>query len=313
MSRQTSRAWRGLWWLLVLLVAGLGLAVWLRFAPSRLEPRYEGRRLGQWLHEHPNDYRPVVQAVGTNALPFLLTELQITDPAWLKWAEDAMGEFGPFWEPARSRRYHARLALQILDTNALPALLNAVFDQDIHLAEGDLGYEAAFALTWLDSPTAKETIQQKLATTMRSPDAATRYNACTVISVGNRCNANNAAQLAVLTRASEPSVRAAAMNAAQFYNQDESVLLPAVIERLNDEHAIVRLLAAVALKGRGTNAVAALPALKAALAAEPSRPRDADDNRTSAPDSASVCADMQQAIRAIENNQEQTAAHRKTK
>ena len=302
MNRLTARVLQGILWLLLLLIAGMGLAVWLRFAPSRLEPRYEGRRLSQWLRGHPREYTPAVQALGTNALPFLLAELQVTDPAWLRWAEDKFRKFemGPPWETAIMHRYHARLALQILDTNALPALLDAAFNRDIHLAEGDLGYEAAFALTWLDSPAAKETIQQKLATAMRSPDAATRYNACTVISVGNRCNTNNAAQLAVLTRASEPSVRAAAVLAAQFYNQDESVLLPALIERLTDEHAIVRLEAAVALKGRGTNAVVALPALKAALAAEPSRPRGADDNRTSAPDSASVCAHMQQAIRAIE-------------
>ncbi len=291
-------------WLLFFLFIAAGLVWRQRFAPNPHDLDFNGHRLSALLREHPDVYRPAVQLAGTNALPFLLTELQVTDPAWLQWAENAMGEFGPFWEPARSRRYHARLGLQILDMNALPVLLDVAFDRHIHLAEGDPSYEAAFALTWLASPAAKETIQQKLATTLRSPHAAVRRNACLVITAGNLCNTNNAAQLAVLTRDPEPAVRAAAMHAAQFYNQDEAVLLPAVIERLNDEHAIVRLLAADALRRRGTNAVAALPALKAALAAEPSRQRGADhldDNLTRAPSSAWVCAGLQEAIRALEN------------
>jgi hypothetical protein len=305
---------RGLCWLLLLLLAGLGLSAWMRFAPSRLEPGYEGRRLGQWLREHPRDYQPVMQAVGTNALPYLLAELQITDPAWLKWAEGALGEFGPFWEPARSRRYHARIALQILDTNALPTLLEASFAKPIRLAEGDLGFEAAFALTWLASPPAQEAIQQELASTMRSHDADTRRNACLVVSAGNFCKPINAAQLAALTRDTEPAVRAAAVLAARFPVQDEAVLLPAVIERLTDEHAIIRQLAANALQGRGTNAVAALPALKVALTAEPTRPRGSDRlddrfERVRAP--ASVCAAVQHAIRAIEKNDPRPAAARK--
>ena len=291
-------------WLLFLLFIAAGLMWRQRFAPNPHDLDFGGQRLSALLHEHPSVYRPAVQALGTNALPFLLTELQVTDPAWLKWAEHALGEFGPRWEPARDRRYHARLGLQILDTNALPALLTAAFTQPIRLAEGDLGFEAAFALTWLASPVAKETIQQKLATTMRSPDATRRRNACLVIASGNFCSTNNAAQLAVLTRDAEPAVRAAATRAAHFYNQDESVLLPAVIERLGDEHAIIRQLAADALCGRGTNAVAALPALKAALAAEPTRPRGADhldDNLTRAPSPDWVSACLQETIRAIEN------------
>ena len=59
----------------------------------------------------------------------------------------------------------------------------------------------------------------------------------------------------------------------------------------------------LAIDTSGTNAVVALPALKAALTAEPSRPRGAarlDDNLTRAPSSAWVCAGLQEAIRALE-------------
>ena len=71
-SRITSRVWRALCWLLLLLIVGMGFAVWQRFAPSRLEPVYANHRLSYWLRGHPRDYTPVVQAVGTNALPSLL-------------------------------------------------------------------------------------------------------------------------------------------------------------------------------------------------------------------------------------------------
>lgn len=300
-AKKPARVWRALCCLLLLVV--MGLAVWQRFAPSRLEPVYENRRLGDWLRGHPRDYTPVVQAIGTNALPYLLAELQLTDPAWLCWAERQLGDFGTPWEPERAHHYHAQLALQILDTNALPILFETAFARPMQLVDGDAGYEAAFALTWMVSPAAKETIQQKLATTMRSSDVATRRNACLVIAVGNVCNTHNAAQLAVLTRDPEPAVRAAATHAAQFYNQDEAVLLPAVIARLADEQAIVRLLAADALRGRGTNAVAALSALRAAYAAEPSRPRGADLLDVGYPRGltpARVRAALREALRAID-------------
>jgi hypothetical protein len=302
-NRKTSRVWRALRWLLLLLLVAAGVAVWQRFAPSPREPVYANHRLSYWLRGHPRDYTPVVQAVGTNALPYLLAELQLTDPVWLCWAERQLGDFGTPWEPERSRHYHARLALQILDTNALPALLETAFARPIQLAHGDAGYEAAYALRWLSSPAAQEAIQQQLATTMRSPDAATRRNACLVIAAGNGCNTSNAAQLAVLTRDPEPAVRAAATHAAQFYNQDESVLLPAVIERLADEQALVRLLAADSLRGRGTNAVAALPALRSAYAAEPSRPRGADQLDAGYPRDltpARVRAALREALHAID-------------
>ncbi|MCX7008485.1 MAG: HEAT repeat domain-containing protein [Kiritimatiellaeota bacterium] len=292
--------------LLLLLLIAAGFAYWQRFAPNPHDLDYNGHRLSYWLHEHPRDYRPVMQALGTNALPFLLAELQITDPAWLRWAEALVRSFeaGPTWDTADVHRYHARLALQILDTNALPALLSAAFARPIRVIDGDLGYEAACALAWLDSSAAKETLQQKIATTLRSLDAVARRNACLVIFAGNLCNTNNVVRQAALLRDPEPTVRAAAVLAARFYTQDESVMLPAVIERLSDEHAIVRQLAAAVLEGRGANAVAALPALKAALVAEPTRPRGADhldDSLARAPDSAWVCACMQEAIRTSEN------------
>ena len=303
-TKQPFRVWRAFrWLLLLLLMVAMGSALWSRFAPSRLEPDYANHRLSYWLRGHPRDYTPAVQAVGTKALPYLLAELQLTDPAWLRWAERQLGDFGTPWEPARDRLYHARLALQILDTNALPALLEAAFAHPIRAREGDPGFGAAWAMSCLLSPASKTAIQQRLADAMRSPAAATRRNACLVIAAGNVCNTNNAAQLAVLTRDPEPAVRAAATHAAQFYNQDETVLLPAVIERLTDEQALVRLLAADSLRGRGTNAVAALPALRAAFAAEPSRPRGAEQLDAGYPRNltpARVRAMLREALHAID-------------
>ena len=204
-----------------LLLAGITVgcvAVGRRFAPDLHEPRYQGRRLGDWLRGHPRDYMPAVQSVGTNALPYLLNELHVTDPAWLRWAEAGLArlEMGPPWEPARTRQYHARLALQIMDTNAVPALLGAVFARPLKIEDGDLGYEAAFALTWMASPAAQKSVQDRLATAMGSTNSIERRNACLAVTAGNIHGAELASRLAERTQDPDAGVREAAEAAAQM-------------------------------------------------------------------------------------------------
>ncbi|MBM4154508.1 MAG: hypothetical protein FJ221_05710 [Lentisphaerae bacterium] len=267
---------KGILWLTGLLLAAMAVAVAERFGPSRLEPRHEGRRLGAWLRGHPREYTPAVQAVGTNALPYLLSELRVTDPFWLRWGEAQFArlEMGPPWEPARVRRYHARLALQILDTNAAPALLDAVFARPMRLRDGDPGYEAAFALTWMASPAAQELVASRIDGAMNDADAKTRRTACLALAAGNLRHVP-AARIVAMTRDAEPAVRAAALRAVAIAGAGGEGILDAVAERLTDDHAVVRRLSAEALASWRTNAAPALPALCAAWTNEPARPRGA--------------------------------------
>ena len=91
------RKWK-IWLVLAVTAVALG-AIWLW--PSQ-EPAYEGKRLSQWLDEGmrlaPYDaystnqsVRRVVvkavQAIGTNAIPFLLREMERTESPWLQSAK----------------------------------------------------------------------------------------------------------------------------------------------------------------------------------------------------------------------------------
>jgi hypothetical protein len=235
------------------------------------EPVYQGRKLGSWLRGHPREYYPAVLATGTNALPYLLAEIQATDSSLSEWGQGMLGKasIGPPWRTARERRYHARLGLQILDTNSVIVLLEQVFATPMRIAENDPSYAAASSLTFMGSPTAQTQIIARIDQALQSPDPVERRNGCLTICCWP--HTNFALSVAQLTKDTNATVRAAAVRAIIFSKWDTN-FLPALVARLNDDEAEVRCLAADALGYRTTNAVAALPALLAAYAAERSRP-----------------------------------------
>jgi len=194
-----------------LIIAILFGLAWQRSGPT--EPVYQGRRLRNWLDGHPREYHPAVRAVGTNALPFLLGELQTVDSAPSRFVQRLLNQIdaGPLWRTARTRRYHARLALQILDTNAAPALVEMVLAHPVQPAEGDPGWGAAFALTWLASPEANRHVQERLAQAMRSPDSILRRNAVLAFTVGLKPSDENARLIADLTRDPDTSISTIAL------------------------------------------------------------------------------------------------------
>lgn len=284
----------------ILLILAAGRA----FGPNFAAPVYEGHRLDYWMRGHPREYYPAVRAIGTHAVPYLLSELRARDPAWMRGIEGAMAriEMGPPWDTDRVRRYRARLAFQILDLDGLPALFDIVFARPMRLADGDPGYEAAFAMARIGSPAVNEAIRRRLAAAMGDPDPVVRRNACLAVVAGNPCGPDDAVRLATLTRDPDASVRAAAVRATMFATADEEPVLRAIIDRLGDEHAAIRRLAAESIRLRGTRAGPALPALRAAIEAEPSRPRgdtglDDVDVRCTSPDR--MCDAFREAIQAI--------------
>ncbi len=243
------------------------------------EPRYEGKTLRRWLRGHPRDYQPVIRAMGTNALPFLLSEIRRRDPLPHRFLEECLRTIldarAP-WETARDRRYHARLALQILDTNAVPVLLGAVFSEPMHLDEGNLPFAAAEALTWMASTEAGAQAAGALTEALESADPERCRNACLAIGHGFRLGDKTARRLIRLLSHDEARVRAAATRALIPRQTVETEVLPALVARLDDEQAAVRRLAIDALGVRGSDAVAAVPALRAAWLSEPKRSRRTD-------------------------------------
>jgi HEAT repeat protein len=240
---------------------------------------YQGRRLGSWLRGHPKEYVPAVHAVGTNALPYLLAELQATDSEPARFVERMLAKvsMGPFWRTARDRHYRARLALQILDTNAVPALMNMMFSQPIRMEDGNAAWSASSALTFVDSPAAKVQISERLSDAMRSTDVEQRRNACLALPVGPDPGEELARLLIACSADTNATVRAAAMRALIFNVWRNEIVIPALISRLEDEQAKVRRLAIVTLSIRKTNAAAAVLPLNIAYSNELTRPSLRDD------------------------------------
>jgi hypothetical protein len=264
------------WWLVA--IAGLLIGViWTLLLSGSNEPIYKGRKLGSWLRGHPREYWPAVLAVGTNALPYLLDELQGTDSGLSQWSKNVLGKIsvGPLWRTAADRRYHAGLALQILDTNAVPVLLRQVFATPMRIREDDPSFAAASALKWMGSQVAQDQIILRISQALHSPDSAERRNGCLTVSCWPHTNFANA--LAPLTTDTNATVRVAAVRAITVSRWNTNLFLPALLVCLNDEEAAVRRFAAEALGYQHTNVVTALPALLAAHAAESARPNRRSD------------------------------------
>ena len=240
------------------------------------EPVYQGRPLGKWLRGHPKEYHPAVLALGTNALPYLLAELQVTDSRMSRWGQDllAKASIGPLWSTARDCRYRAGIGLQILDTNAVPALMEMIFSKPMTMVEGDAGYSAASVLTFIASEAAQKQVADRLTSALESPDAVECRNACLTLSLWRpRTNDHFAASLATLSGNSNATIRAAALRAILMFKWREDLFPSAVTLRLEDEQASVRMLAIAILTIQGSNVVGSLPALHKAYSNETNQPK----------------------------------------
>ncbi len=261
------------WWIAVLL-AGIFLLAWKFLSVGPQEPVYQGRRLGSWLRGHPREYYPAVLALGTNALPYLLTELQATDSRASQWGERVLANvsMGPLWRTARDRRYHAGIGLQILDTNAVPALLGMIFSKPMQITEGDPSCSGAMALTFMGSDAVQKQIGDRLALALGSPDTVECRNGCLALSFWPVRRDDIVVSLVSLSRDTNPTIRAAALRAIMTSAWREDLFLPAVVAVLEDEQAAARRLAVAILSNQGSNVVVALPALRAAYSNEVTRP-----------------------------------------
>src|SRR4051794_8609569 len=89
------------------LLAGIVLAIWATRGPR--EPVYEGRALSDWMNHHVASSAAVppygsagwqkadqaLRAIGTNAIPFLLENIQQKDmPSWVRKLAEFAGRYG---------------------------------------------------------------------------------------------------------------------------------------------------------------------------------------------------------------------------
>jgi hypothetical protein len=290
---------------LLILAIGFGFLATQVAGSAARAPVWQGHTLSFWMRRGGPQYVAAMNALGTNALPWLLQELQARNSLPSRLGEKLFSRWIDInWDAAGYRRYLAQIALQYLDTNAAPALLDAVFARPMIVGVGELGSEAAFALTRLSTPASERIKEARLNQAVHSPDREHRRSACLVFAMGNKPTADQMVVVSGLAHDTDVRVRAAAMRVL-FWQHNEAAAVPALLAGLQDPHPAVRLLASQAIEQRGTNAASLVPALQAAYAREPSLPRatnEADflyrgDQTLS---STSLCSAIAWAIRQID-------------
>src|SRR5688500_19288020 len=147
--------------LIVALLLPLAFGLFSSIFSNRVAPPiYNGRPLTYWAKQHPSQYYAAVRALGTNALPYLLSELHARDSVPARLLQHAVGSvisIGEIFTHAKHRRYYARLGLQQLDTNAVPALLELFVNMPSNRSTPipNENFDVAWALSWITSPEAE--------------------------------------------------------------------------------------------------------------------------------------------------------------
>jgi hypothetical protein len=273
----------GLRWIAAMVLGGL--VIWVVIGQwQSIEPRYQGKRLGVLLKGDPIEYVPAMMAIGTNALPYLLQEIQARDSGlsrlgiglFHRWLDSP-----PPWKTARDRKHRARIGLGVLDSNAVPALLNMAFSKPLRAQDGDPSLEAVLILAEFPSGAARIPTRRAVVEALDSGDAVRQWNASWIVALGGATlDTNLLERLTLLARSEDPRLRWVAVRGAIAVRssiQPEARSL--FLERLADEQVAIRLEAISGLRLPKSNAAEAIAALRRAFDEEAQKPRKADPTR----------------------------------
>jgi FOG: HEAT repeat len=132
--------------LAVCVLVGIGVVA---FWPDQREPEYNGKKLSQWLavqNDLPAEASDAIRAIGTNALPVLVSWVESQVPAWRYKLARPFSQFPGFVYrdslvnflvngKAQVRSFNSVFAFQVLGTNAsaaIPELSRFVTDARNH-------------------------------------------------------------------------------------------------------------------------------------------------------------------------------------
>lgn len=253
----------------MLVLGGVAAAIAAYCLWASREPTYEGKRLSQWLDEgmklvsSPDATNQsiahivkAVQAIGTNAIPFLLRDMERKEePRWLFEAKlrayklKVMDETG-WWSWPLNR---SMWGFQALGTNAAPALqrLLVIYDGQ-SLATGS----AEAILTGL-GPVAVPELEKRL----RSTNVAIRGRAAVTLgAIGPAAESAIPAMLTLLEETNMEVRQAGVAGLAGIGRQPER-FVPLFRGLLGDSNNWVRQYAATGLGRFGSSAKEAIPDL----------------------------------------------------
>ena len=230
-------------------------------------PIYQGQPLTFWAKQHPSLYYEACRALGTNALPYLLAELEARDstPAvLLQKIASSILPIGNVFTHANNRSYYASLGLQQLDSNAVPALIDRFETLVLSRPLGDRDLESvATALYSIVSSNSQSIKLDHFTLLLTSENNDHKRGACfgLAFTLGQSPSTNISAL--ILPLASDPDwrLRQAAMSYFGFHHNAEEFALPVMLRSLTDTNELVRMFAFNAFEYRRTNVTSAIPAL----------------------------------------------------
>ena len=257
-------------WKIGLVLACVAIAIGTYWLWPSLQPTYEGKRLGQWLDEgmelapdpyvtNPSVARVVkaIQAIGTNAIPFLLRDFERKQPpSWLEMAKWRVAYKLKLIEKSHLWTWRVNRAVwgfKALGTNAAPALgkLLAIYD-----GGGILVGSAGESLSAL-GPFAVPELEKRLHAT----DLRTKWLAASCLGlIGPAAEAAIPSLVAMLDDTNS-RVHLFAVQALAFINRQPERLVPLFGRLLGDSNYEVRIYAAEGLKRFGLSAKEAVPDL----------------------------------------------------
>ena len=234
-------------------------------------PIYKGQPLTHWAEQHPTNYYEACRALGTNALPYLLSELEARDPAprvLLQKIASSILPIGDVFVRAGQRRYYAQLGLQQLDTNALPTLLDLFITLTSQDTSGNddkdvTRIRVGQALSGIASSNADAIKLDRFTNLLASDNLKDKRVACAGLSfaLGMSPPTNISALIVPLASHSDARLRQAALVYFCHHHNAEDLALPIMLRSLTDTNEFVRMFAFNAFQYRRTNVTSAIPAL----------------------------------------------------
>ena len=241
-------------------IAVVALAFW--FTRSR-EPRYHGHKLGYWVKDLQNtNWVEALQAartIGSNAIPFLLEDLQAQDSEWkLKFNDWLYRTFD--WKSqytTAENRHEIALGgfffLGAKGESAIAKLTSLMEDKDDSIRRA-----AMSALGWIGTETAARLLIQALT----NQNTAIRGDAAFTLRLLGGKASNAIPALLLCLDDKEPYVSERAASALGQFGFRPDTIVPALIRKLDDPDRRVQSAAFWALSSFGTNALSALSVLQ---------------------------------------------------
>lgn len=152
-----------------------------------IEPRYQGKRLGVLLKGDPIEYVPAMMAIRTNALPYLLQEIQARDSGlsrlgiglfhrWLEQSaalEDGAGSEAS--RPHRAGRARQQRGACLVEHGLFQAAAGAGWGTEL---------EAVLILAEFPSGAARIPTRRAVVEALDSGDAVRQWNASWIVALG---------------------------------------------------------------------------------------------------------------------------------